>query len=89
MDKEFTSLQKKILAAQSTNNRQGRGNVWKVNKRKVLELLKNDAEELIIIMKICLMKDLMAQKLMRIKNLAKELARMNLTLNTYTISVEN
>ena len=42
-------------------------------------------KELMIIMKQCLMKDLMDQLLMKIKKvLARELARMNLTLNTYT-----
>jgi len=37
------------------------------------------------IMKQCLMKDMMVQQLMKNKKgLARELARMNLTLNTYT-----
>ena len=35
-------------------------------------------------MKIAIMKDLMAQKLMRIKKVSSKLAKMNLTLNTYT-----
>ena len=43
--KNFTSLQKENLAAQSTNNRQGRGNVLEGKQaEEVLELLKNDAE---------------------------------------------
>ena len=37
------------------------------------------------IMKKCLIKNMMAQKLMKIKlDLQENLARMNLTLNTYT-----
>ena len=42
-------------------------------------------KELIITMKQCLMKDMMVLQLMtNKKGLARELARMNLTLNTYT-----
>ena len=41
--------------------------------------------ELTVIMKKCLTKDLMEQLLMKVKaGLARELARMNLTLNSYT-----
>ena len=45
MDKEFYLPSQQNLAAQSTNNRQGRGDVLEGKQaEEVLELLKSDAE---------------------------------------------
>ena len=41
-------------------------------------------QELMIITKKCLTKDMMVPLLMKVNGLARELARMNLTLNSYT-----
>ena len=85
LDKEFYLPTSENLAAQSTNNRQGRGDVLEGDQAKeVLELLKNDAERTYDNYETMLIKDLMALKLIKQKGLARELARMNLTLNTYT-----
>ena len=53
LDKEFYLPSQDNLAAQSTSNRQGRGDVLEGEQAKeVLELLKNDAErERMIIMR--------------------------------------
>ena len=41
-------------------------------------------KELMQITRQCLTRNMMEQKLVKAKGLARELARMNLTLNTYT-----
>ena len=84
LDKEFYIPNSVNLAAQSTSNRR-RGDVLEGDQAKeVLELLKMMLKERMLIMKQCLMKDTMVQRLTKIKKLARELIRMNLTLNTYT-----
>jgi thymidylate synthase (FAD) len=86
LDKEFYLPATEHLAAQSQSNRQGRGNILEGEKAKeVLNLLKGDAEQTY--------KNY--EKMLNEKydgsvidengvGLARELARMNLTLNTYT-----
>ena len=86
LDKEFYLPEKENLAAQSKNNRQGRGDL--INGKQaddVLKILKEDAEKSY--------KDYETMLNERYdgtiinenkKGLARELARMNLTLNTYT-----
>jgi len=86
LDKEFYLPAPEHLAAQSQNNRQGRGNILEGEKAKeVLNLLKGDAEQTYE----------NYEKMLNEKydgsvvddnsvGLARELARMNLTLNTYT-----
>jgi len=86
LDKEFYLPTKENLAAQSKNNRQGRGDL--INGKQaddVLKILKEDAEKSY--------KDYETMLNERYdgtiinenkKGLARELARMNLTLNTYT-----
>ena len=73
------------LAAQSTSNRQGRGDVIEGEQAKVLELLKNDAERTYSNYEKMLNERYDGTKIDKNKKgLARELARMNLTLNTYT-----
>ena len=85
LDKEFYLPSQENLAAQSTSNRQGRGDVLEGKQaEEVLELLKSDAERTMITMRLCLMRGLMDQLLMKKKRFSKGTARMNLTLNTYT-----
>ncbi len=86
LDKEFYLPAPEHLAAQSKSNRQGRGNILEGEKAKeVLNMLKNDAEQTYN----------NYQKMLNERydgsiiddkedGLARELARMNLTLNTYT-----
>ena len=86
LDKEFYLPAKENLAAQSKTNRQGRGDL--INGKQaddVLKILKEDAEKSY--------KDYETMLNERYdgtiinenkKGLARELARMNLTLNTYT-----
>jgi thymidylate synthase (FAD) len=86
MDREFYMPEPAHLAAQSASNRQGRGAVLDAGQAaEVLELLRGDAER-------C--HDHYAAMLNETEDggmrdpgrpgLARELARMNLTLNTYT-----
>ena len=83
LDKEFYLPSQQNLAAQSTSNRQGRGDVLEGKQaEEVLKLLKSDAERTYDNYETMLNKDLMDQLLTKIKGLARELARMNLTLNT-------
>ena len=83
LDKEFYIPDKQHLAAQSTNNRQGRGSLINGSQAdEILNVLKEDTEE-IIKTKKCLTR-LMMEILMKKQGLARELARMNLTLNSYT-----
>ena len=86
LDKEFYLPDHKNLAAQSTNNRQGRGNVIKgSDAEKVLKLLKDDAERTYNNYEEMLNQRYDGSIIDENKiGLARELARMNLTLNTYT-----
>jgi len=86
LDKEFYLPSPENLAAQSTINRQGRGNILEGERaKKVLELLKTDAEQTYDNYETMLNERFDGSVID--KNgigLARELARMNLTLNTYT-----
>ena len=86
MDKEFYVPSKENLAAQSTNNRQGRGDL--INGKQadnILKVLKEDAER-----NYQHYEEMLNEKFDgsiiddNKKGLARELARMNLTLNSYT-----
>ena len=74
------------MAAQSKSNRQGRGDVLKGNQAKqVLDLLKSDAEKTYSNYEMMLNEKYDGSIIDENKTgLARELARMNLTLNTYT-----
>ena len=86
LDKEFYLPAEEHLAAQSKSNRQGRGDVLEGDKaKKVLDLLKSDAERTYDNYEMMLNERYDGSTID--KNgvgLARELARMNLTLNTYT-----
>ena len=86
LDKEFYLPSTKNLAAQSTNNRQGRGEVIDGKQaEKILKLLKEDAERTYNNYEEMLNERYDGSKIDdNKKGLARELARMNLTLNTYT-----
>ena len=86
LDKEFYLPTSENLAAQSTSNRQGRGDVLEGEQAKeVLELLKNDAERTYANYETMLNERYDGSTIDKNKKgLARELARMNLTLNTYT-----
>ena len=86
LDKEFYLPAIENLAAQSQSNRQGRGDVLSEDQaKKVLDLLKKDAEQTYDNYEIMLNErydgSVIDEKEV---GLARELARMNLTLNTYT-----
>ena len=86
LDKEFYLPSENHLAAQSSINRQGRGDVIKGDQAKeVLNLLKEDAERTYENYEIMLNERYDGTQIDEKKvGLARELARMNLTLNTYT-----
>ena len=86
LDKEFYLPEPKNLAAQSASNRQGRGNVIEGEQAKqILELLKKDAEKTYENYEMMLNERYDGTTINEKKvGLARELARMNLTLNTYT-----
>jgi len=86
LDKEFYLPKLENLAAQSQSNRQGRGEVIKGEQaKKVLDLLKNDAEQTYNNYEMMLNERYDGSIINEKENgLARELARMNLTLNTYT-----
>ena len=86
LDKEFYLPSKDNLAAQSKNNRQGRGEVLSGDQaNEVLNLLKNDAERTYDNYETMLNERYDGSVIDEKKSgLARELARMNLTLNTYT-----
>ena len=86
LDKEFYLPTLENLAAQSKNNRQGRGDVLEGNQAKeVLDLLKSDAERTYNNYEMMLNERFDGSTIdENKKGLARELARMNLTLNTYT-----
>ena len=86
MDKEFYVPSKENLAAQSTNNRQGRGNLINGTQADdILKILKEDAER-----NYHHYEEMLNEKYdgsiidEKKQGLARELARMNLTLNSYT-----
>jgi thymidylate synthase (FAD) len=77
MDKDFYVPTPENLALQSSDNRQGRGEVLDPDTAaRVLKLLRDDAEQTYSHYEEMLDGDKIG--------LARELARMNLTLNTYT-----
>jgi len=84
--KEFYLPTTENLATQSKNNRQGRGDVLEGDQAKeVLDLLKNDAETTYNNYEAMLNERFDGSTIdENKKGLARELARMNLTLNTYT-----
>ena len=86
LDKEFYLPELENLAAQSQSNRQGRGDVLKGEQaKKVLNLLKNDAEQTYNNYETMLNERYDGTVINEKEiGLARELARMNLTLNTYT-----
>ena len=86
LDKEFYLPAKEHLAAQSKSNRQGRGDVLEGEQaKKVLDLLKNDAERTYENYETMLNEKYDGSIIDENGvGLARELARMNLTLNTYT-----
>jgi len=86
LDKEFYLPGPEHLAAQSQNNRQGRGDVLEGDQaKKVLELLKGDAEQTYNNYETMLNEKYDGSVINEEGiGLARELARMNLTLNTYT-----
>ncbi len=86
LDKEFYLPAQENLAAQSQSNRQGRGDVLEGEQaKKVLKLLKTDAERTYSNYEEML-NERFDGSIIDENNigLARELARMNLTLNTYT-----
>ena len=86
LDKEFYLPSAENLAAQSKSNRQGRGDLLEgAQAKEVLELLKNDAERTYANYETMLNEKYDGSTIdTKKKGLARELARMNLTLNTYT-----
>ena len=86
LDKEFYLPATEHLAAQSQNNRQGRGDILEGDQaKKVLELLKGDAEQTYNNYEKMLNERYDGSIINEDEaGLARELARMNLTLNTYT-----
>ena len=86
LDKEFYLPSKENLASQSKNNRQGRGELINGQQAdKILDILKKDAEQTYTDYELMLNEKYDGSIIDGSnKGLARELARMNLTLNTYT-----
>jgi thymidylate synthase (FAD) len=86
LDKEFYIPAPEQLAAQSSNNRQGRGDVLTGDEAaQVLDLLRSDAEQTYRNYAWMLNEGEDGAEGDASRNgLARELARINLTLNTYT-----
>jgi thymidylate synthase (FAD) len=86
LDKEFYLPAKENLAAQSRNNRQGRGDLINGEQANdILKILKEDAEKNYNDYETILNERHDGTIVNESKKgLARELARMNLTLNTYT-----
>ncbi len=83
LDKEFYIPSPEHLAAQSVTNRQGRGDILDSDEAAdVLNLLRDDAERCYAHYASMLNEGETADPTRQ--GLARELARMNLTLNTYT-----
>jgi thymidylate synthase (FAD) len=86
LDREFYIPAPEQLASQSTSNRQGRGDLVEgAEAKRVFELLKNDSEQVYDHYAEMLNEDEAGNPVDDTKKgLARELARMNLTLNYYT-----
>ena len=86
LDKEFYMPSKDNLAAQSASNRQGRGDLINGKQAEdILNILKEDAERTYDNYELMLNERFDGTTIDKNnKGLARELARMNLTLNTYT-----
>ena len=86
LDKEFYLPDPKNLATQSKSNRQGRGEILEGDQaKKVLDLIKSDAERTYSNYEEMLNERYDGTTVDENSiGLARELARMNLTLNTYT-----
>ncbi len=86
LDKEFYIPAPEVLASQSRTNRQGREELLAGEEAaRVLELLRGDAEQCHAHYEEMLNEDESGTVIDPArKGLARELARMNLTLNTYT-----
>ncbi|MEI6158931.1 MAG: FAD-dependent thymidylate synthase [Roseococcus sp.] len=86
MDREFYIPEPEQLAAQSSSNRQGRGDVLEgEDAALVLDMLREDATRNYDHYAWMLNEDEAGEPVERGRTgLARELARMNLTLNTYT-----
>jgi thymidylate synthase (FAD) len=86
LDKEFYIPSKEHLAAQSTSNRQGRGDLISGKQAdEILSILKKDAEQTYDNYELMLNERFDGSTINENnKGLARELSRMNLTLNTYT-----
>lgn len=86
LDREYYIPAPEQLAAQSASNRQGRGDVLQGDEAaEVLALLRTDAAQCYDHYAAMLNEDAAGEPLDPARQgLARELARMNLTLNTYT-----
>ncbi len=86
LDKEYYIPAPEQLATQSRSNRQGRGAVLEGEEAaRVLDILRDDAERCYADYEEMLNEDRDGNRLNDDRvGLARELARMNLTLNTYT-----
>ncbi|MDC0557657.1 FAD-dependent thymidylate synthase [Pelagibacterales bacterium] len=86
LDKEFYIPSVENLASQSQVNKQGRAeNLSPEEAEKVIELLKSDAEQTYRNYEVMLNENSDGETLDESSmGIARELARMNLTLNTYT-----
>ncbi len=86
LDKEFYIPSVENVAAQSTINNQGRGEVLTTDEAaEVISILKKDAEQTYANYEMLLNENSEGVSIDETKpGVARELARMNLTLNTYT-----
>ena len=86
LDKEFYIPNRKDLAIQSQSNKQGRGEILSQNRSaEALKMLKEDAEKNYGTYEYLLNETNEGKVIDKErKGLARELARINLTLNTYT-----
>ena len=86
LDKEFYIPSMENVAAQSTINNQGRGEVLSSDEAaEVISILKKDAEQTYANYETLLNENPNGESIDSTKpGVARELARMNLTLNTYT-----
>jgi len=86
LDKEFYIPAAKDLAVQSLSNRQGRGDILsEKNSKEALDMLKRDAEKCFDTYEYLLNEKSNGEIIDENREgLARELARINLTLNTYT-----
>ena len=86
LDKEFYIPKKEHLAVQSKSNKQGRGDILsEVAAKEALKILKQDAENCYNSYEYLLNENSNGDIINNDRDgLARELARINLTLNTYT-----